>query len=85
MLVEVERQMDRGEVPWVRVEGTSQRSTVRPEVMESLGLEVGQQITWFLYGEILRLNLEHCQQQLAYERSQKLIAEVETEDEVPRG
>lgn len=73
VLNEVERRMDRGEIPWVRLDGASQ--SVSPEIMKALGLEVGQRITWFMFGEILRLSMEHCQEQIAYERGQRLIAE----------
>ena len=31
LLAEAERQMDAGEVPWVRVEGASGRASMRPE------------------------------------------------------
>lgn len=75
LLAECERQMDAGEVPWVRVEGASGRSMMRPEIMEALGLVTGQTISWFLFGEIARLNLEHLRAQIAYENGQKLLAE----------
>lgn len=75
LLAEAERQMDAGEVPWVRVEGASGRASMRPEIMAALGLTTGQTISWFLFGEIARMNLEHCQAQLAYERGQKFLAE----------
>lgn len=75
MLAEIERQMDRGEIPWVRVEGFTQRASIMPETMTVLGLETGQTITWFMFGEICQLQLEMCREALAKERTEKLVAE----------
>lgn len=80
MLAEAERQMDRGEVPWVRVEGIQDRSLMNPEVMSMLGLVTGQTISWTLFGEILKLNLELLNRQIDYEKAQPLIQEVMSED-----
>lgn len=76
MLVEVERQMDSDEIPWVRVEGCSARSSMDPDVMTALGLTVGQTISWFLFGEILKINLARCEEKLAAQRSEALVSEV---------
>jgi hypothetical protein len=76
LLVQVERQMDSGEVPWVRVEGASTRAAMRPEVMEALGLQTGQTISWPIFGEILKLNLASAEEELAFQRGQTLANEV---------
>lgn len=75
MLVDLERKMDANEVPWVRVEGCRQRALMRQDIMNALGLITGQTISMTIYGEILRINLEQCEAEIAYERGQKLIEE----------
>lgn len=55
MLAKAERQMDAGEVPFV-VCG-AHRMTVRPVVMEELGLETGQTVSDTLILAILEANL----------------------------
>lgn len=67
LLAAAERQMDAGEVPWVRVEGASTRVMVSPELMELLDLRTGQTVSWTFYVEILRLSLEQCQKKVAEE------------------
>lgn len=81
-LAAVERQMDDGAVPWVRVDGVSGRASVSPRVMELLGLRSGQSVSWTLWGEILRLHLEHVQADLAAEVAANTVR---LEEEVSRG
>jgi len=75
MLAAIERQMDAGEVPWVRVDGSSHRATIRAEIMDALGLVTGQTISWFLFGEILKINLGMLQEDIAKEQARRLVAE----------
>lgn len=63
MLAEVERMMDRGEMPFVIWRGL--RSSVLPEVMIELGLEQGQTVTDILYDAILAASIRLCEREIA--------------------
>lgn len=75
MLAEVERQMDAREIPWVRVEGCTQRASIESSLMKALNLQTGQTISWFLYGKILKLSLQLCLEKIAEQNTKKLIDE----------
>jgi len=66
MLVEQEREMDAGRVPYAYVEGCTQRASMRPKIMEMLGLETGQKVSSVIFMEILKLNIQECEQEIAY-------------------
>lgn len=82
MLAAAEREMDAGKVPWVRVEGASARAVMAPEIMDLLGLVSGQTVSWTLWGEIIRLTLKVCQEQLDAEVAANTAR---LEDEVSHG
>ena len=63
MLAAAERQMDAGEVPWVRVEGG--RCIVSERVMALLNLRSGQSVSGALWRQIIRLHLEQIDEELA--------------------
>ncbi len=59
MLAQAERQMDRGEIPFVVCNG--QRWIVQPVVMEELGLESGQTVSDSFVLAIMEANLASLQ------------------------
>lgn len=75
LLVEAEGMMDRGEVPWVRVEGTTQRRIVDADLMAALGLVAGQTITIGIALGLARLELQLLEEKIAARDAAKLVAE----------
>lgn len=68
-LAEVERKMDSGEQPFVRL-GTY-RIAVRPEIMEVFKLQSGQTISDFIFVAMLEKNIEILREQIAAQKSDK--------------
>lgn len=64
MLAELERKMDSGEQPFVRVDETQVRLAVADWIMERIGLESGQTISGELAAEICRMNIADCTRKL---------------------
>lgn len=89
MLADQEREMDAGQVPFVRLR--DQRVAMTPSAMAAFGLEVGQTINDQIFIGILRLNLAECEASLVEQRAAKTdndafneaLAVVAREDVVP--
>jgi CRISPR/Cas system-associated endonuclease Cas1 len=79
LLVQGERMMDEGTLPFVRCDGA--RWAMPEETIAAIGLISGQEVSHAILHELLQFNLEVIRQKLAYEEGQKLIAEVLPEGE----
>lgn len=66
LIAECERQMDRGEVPFVIWHG--ERCPVEPIIMTELGLEQGQTINDHIYYAISLATLNYCRAQVALQK-----------------
>lgn len=75
-LIELERKMDRGEVPYIYVEGCGSRAAMDPAAMTALGLETGQVVPLAIWVQILELKIRDCEAALAHQR----LAEIEAEE-----
>lgn len=77
MLVQAERLMDSGEVPWVwsvGPYGQMERLSVAPDIMETLGLEQGQSVNSMIVNAIAKLSI-----QILRDRIDETIQKIEDE------
>lgn len=75
LLGQLERDMDSGKMPFVRVEGREGRYAMTPEMFEQFAFSPGQVISAGLMHLIMTFSYERVKEQLAFERGQALMKE----------
>ena len=73
LLVDMERRMDSGEVPFIYVKGSEQRCSMDPAHMAALGLTKGQIVSIDLWIEILKFKIEQCDRAMAHKQVQEVL------------
>lgn len=75
LIIDLERRMDAGEVPYIYVAGSHERAAMDPAHMQALGLEIGQTVSVDLWIEILKFKIEQLDREIAHSQVGEILAE----------
>lgn len=75
LVIDLERRIDAGEVPYVYVAGLRERQAMDRACMEALGLKTGQTVSRGLWVEILKFKIEQLDRIIAHQQVKEILAE----------